>query len=570
MAATSARLTKLYDALPQDAQRRVLEKHLFSLLDTLPEDASNNVLSAVMEMQSRYRTMPKLDLKGKKKEISSLMDALHLDAKLDITRASSNREELQAEVVNSLTSWLNDIWSVVYEYHDDYHQAHVCLLFTADVARSLSEMQGRVGCKCALMNLPIDVSIKARDGSTVKSFALRGPNSLDRAVLWIWREMFVSMLAHGTPSVKRRIPGMFDDIEMTMGWDALERLLYGGNPSMLDEYEGAEDDNYYGQDEEFPDEDIVDYVDEDGDEDYVDEDSHHPGGMCSFHAAHWPPVMEECQVRLRELVEECLHTHFCIMPSLRMFEVIRAISVDPDAADDLLLKETHENATKSPDTFGGALEIYVSKDDAYKIQVILDSHSYLLRPRDTEVLQSAVRVLNDHGFAPFGMQIFERELFESIRTIYAAVTGVFGNVGLDEHKMEIDGILKLRFGSPERKERIQQWTDVIMTHSAPMNPLAFAAMMMGFPMGGPGVQDGGPEDPAGFLDDVDELDPDWEDLKEEFRPPLKDRFDGWHNLSSIWKDGTAMRTVLSNTYAKALQLMPFLRSSDIVDCMIVR
>ncbi|KAG6840870.1 hypothetical protein C0991_003590 [Blastosporella zonata] len=513
--------------------------------------------------------MPKLDLKGKKKEIGYLMEALHLDTKLAITKDRSNREELQAEVVDSLTSWLNDIWSVAYEFHDNYLQAHVCLLFTADVARSLAETPGRSGCKCSLMNMPIDITIKARDGSVVKSFALRGPHGIDRALLWIWREIFVSMLAHGTTSMTRRIPEMFEDIEMTIGWNALERILYGGNSSAFTEYDDFDDDGFYDEDEELHDDNAMDFVDEDGDEDYVDENEHHShGGTCSFHASHWPVSLEQQRIRLREIVEDILHVRFRTMPSLRMFTVIRAISADPRAADLVLLQETNDNATKSSDTFAGALDIYVSKLNAYRIHVMLSSHSHLLRPRDTEVLQSAVSVLNSGGYSAFGLQILERQLFETIRAIYAAVTSVFGNIDLDEHKLDLEGILKLRAGTLERTDRIRRWSDSVVTQAAPMNPVAFAAMMMAFPMGGP-IEEVGPEDPAGFLDDVDESDPDWDDLREEFRPPLKERFDGWIKLAPLWKDASA-KTVMSSTYAKAVKLMPFLRGSDIVDEMVTR
>lgn len=40
------------------------------------------------------------------------------------------------ELIDSLTSWLNDIWSVVYEYHDNYNLAHRCLSLTMEVLSS--------------------------------------------------------------------------------------------------------------------------------------------------------------------------------------------------------------------------------------------------------------------------------------------------------------------------------------------------------------------------------------------------------------------------------------------------
>jgi hypothetical protein len=82
-----------------------------------------------------------LDLKGKKKEINSLFDGLHKDSKMSI-RERSDRQELLEELFDSLTSWMNDIWSVVYEHHFGYIYAHTCLLFVADVVSKLDGLPG--------------------------------------------------------------------------------------------------------------------------------------------------------------------------------------------------------------------------------------------------------------------------------------------------------------------------------------------------------------------------------------------------------------------------------------------
>ncbi|KAG6910173.1 hypothetical protein DXG01_012622 [Tephrocybe rancida] len=414
--------------------------------------------------------------------------------------------------------------------------------------------------------MPIDVTIKARDGKAVKSFALRGPDAMRKVALWIWREIFMSMLAHGTPFVIRSIPEMIAEIEALLGWRALERLLSGGNPSVLDEYEGG-DDGLYEEDEDLDDNNAIDYVEEDGDEDFVDEDAYHGSGMCPFHGGHWPASMEGHRLQLQKLVENHLHTAFRAMPSMDLFKVIRAISVDPRTADHVLLEETDENATKSSDTLNAALEIYTSKRNAFRLHAVLSSHSHLLRPQDTETLQHAVRILANGGYALFGLHIFERELFEAARAIYASLIAVFGNIELAEYKVCVEEILKLRPGSLERKNSIERWIDLVVTQQASMNPMTFTMMMMGLQMGGP--PEGGPDDPAGFLDNVDQNDSDWDDAMEEFRPPLKERFDGWIELSLLWKE-ISTNAVLSGVYAKAVQLMPFLCGADIVEQMIVR
>lgn len=77
------------------------------------------------------------------------------------------------------------------------------------------------------MNLPVNLSIKKRNGKIIKTFALTGA-TISEALLWLWRDLFVSLLDTGGPSVKQRITEMLTNIEHVMGWEALESLLYGG------------------------------------------------------------------------------------------------------------------------------------------------------------------------------------------------------------------------------------------------------------------------------------------------------------------------------------------------------
>lgn len=84
------------------------------------------------------------------------------------------------------------------------------------------------------MNTEISVSIKDKKiGKVIKCFEVTGPQKVDRILLWIWRDLFVSLCARGSFIEKAKIPSMLEDIESLMGWDALERLLYGGKKSKL-------------------------------------------------------------------------------------------------------------------------------------------------------------------------------------------------------------------------------------------------------------------------------------------------------------------------------------------------
>ena len=62
-------------------------------------------------------------------------------------------------------------------------------------------------------------------------------------------------------------------------------------------------------------------------------------------------------------------------------------------------------------------------------------------------------------------------------------------------------------------------------------------------------------------------DPDLDDFRDEFRPNLRSRFEGWTTLAPILKGGNVSLTKL---YGKAIELMPFLKASDVVTEMIAR
>ena len=74
----------------------------------------------------------------------------------------------------------------------------------------------------------IPITLKRRSGKVVKSWQVNGAHNVEEVLQFIWRDLFLSMLATGTQRQIKKIPEMLDDIEDIMGWTALERLLYGG------------------------------------------------------------------------------------------------------------------------------------------------------------------------------------------------------------------------------------------------------------------------------------------------------------------------------------------------------
>jgi hypothetical protein len=71
----------------------------------------------------------------------------------------------------------------------------------------------------------------------LKRFTLAGAAQLDKPLLWIWRELFVSLLSTRTQQnaveggkgrEEEMVLRMLGDIEGAWGWRALERVWYGG------------------------------------------------------------------------------------------------------------------------------------------------------------------------------------------------------------------------------------------------------------------------------------------------------------------------------------------------------
>lgn len=119
---------------------------LFLYLLKIISNCCPKVVSAASRLQTRYSALPTLDLKGKKKEIESLLEELVLDSKRSFIRERSNRDELLSEIIESLTSWLSDIWVVVYEFNVHFALAHECLLYAAGVLAQLNSAPDIGGC----------------------------------------------------------------------------------------------------------------------------------------------------------------------------------------------------------------------------------------------------------------------------------------------------------------------------------------------------------------------------------------------------------------------------------------
>ncbi|KAJ7123199.1 hypothetical protein C8R44DRAFT_785527 [Mycena epipterygia] len=541
----STNFMQLFNSLPADARQSLVEKRLAPLLDYVPKERAKKVMKSANLLQSRYSDIPILDLKGKKKETYILLAELSRDSKRAIVRERSNREEVLAEIVDSMVNWLNHIWSVVYEYNVLFEEAHACLLFVAEVLSTLNSTPGQ--CKCSIANLTIDLTIR-RKGKTIKEFSLAGARNIDRALLWIWRDLFVSMLAKGKHAEK--IPEMLADIEDSLDWHALERMLYGGSGSPSSAFDDEDEEDF------------------EVDETCLEEESWDDGPcQCRRHASHWSEEVNEHRIPLRNLVHQHLLDLFELTPSHKLFSTILAINPDSGATESELLNTLSRIAGSSAETLVAALDIHGSEGNPAAIMTLLDEHAYLLRPRDAHVLQAAVSVLAEfNSFHARALQLAEKELLDSAAAVRAAVRAAFHRVEDKAPVAALAEILKLRADSIQRQRRVNAWVDSVITPgAAAAHPMAFAAMIMGFPLVA-GMEDADDMDILGYLD-MDQRDPELEDLRDEFRPKLRERFDGWVSTVTAMKGGSGL---LGRLYFKIVEDMPYFKVHDVAEEMLNR
>ena len=343
-----------------------------------------------------------------------------------------------------------------------------------------------------------------------------------------------------------------------------KRVLYLIHEGLADE-DGMDDEDYYDSEEEESIFDDEPCIGEDAEEDDSEYDSDVSLDCpCNLHAPYWSPRINKERLRLKEYVEKRLMAVFKVTPTQRLYNTLLAISSETYLTSLELSSIISRIAGDTPDNLVAALDIHIGNGEASKIVSLLDSYSYLLRPRDAVTLQCAVAMLEESSYHTRAVAILEKELGECLRAIYSNVRSCFSLIEEEANKKEITEILKLKTSSSARQDRIVSWVDRVVTpNNGPIHPMAFAAMMMGLPMI-PGGDDPDEGDFLNFLD-LESNDSDLEDLRDEFRPNLKGIFNGWVHLGSSIKGGAL---ILAKTYVKALEQMPWLAGSDIVAEMV--
>lgn len=203
---------------------------MFALLDAIPKDKAKELLATASGLQ---KDTP--NFKAKRKELENLYDLFIRDSKIGFTRERSRRDEILDEILSSIASYLQILWHVVYEDQLCFSEAHQSLLFIVQMIRRLNNVpthpESACNCRSPLIQAPFKFSIRKTSGKVVRLFRLsdRRLKDMNKVLLWVWRECFISMVAANKAG---QITPMLEDIEALMGWEALERMLYGGRYGM--------------------------------------------------------------------------------------------------------------------------------------------------------------------------------------------------------------------------------------------------------------------------------------------------------------------------------------------------
>jgi hypothetical protein len=354
--------------------------------------------------------------------------------------------------------------------------------------------------------------------------------------------------------------------------DQVSRLHF--IPHTISDYVGDTGDGVRGYDSQ---EDLdSEMYDAEEEEELLTENEDDEGGsqdyrsLSPFHADHWPKSINFPINAVRDLVQQCLVSYFHISPSLELYTSIKNISTDMPTVRRSLLETMESNACWSSDNFAAALTIFAEEESAEVIWRLHTRGAHLLRPRDATDYQTAVVSLaSKPAYRSRAQKICQDQLIVIAREFRAELCLPFSRLYDSARVSELTALLKQNRIS--RKGSVESWVTAISTpnagHQGHPNAMAFAVMMMGLPMPVVGGELGVVEDLNG-LDLGKEGDPDLEDLRDEFRPQFKSRFQGW--LEATLTIGKSADQVFSAVSTELLTMMPFLRGSDIVNEMLDR
>lgn len=274
-----------------------------------------------------------------------------------------------------------------------------------------------------------------------------------------------------------------------------------------------------------------------------------------YYAEHWNYKLVKQVPRFRQLVQQRMVEIFKASPSMLLYTLILALSPDVQS----VTRELHEIlswlAPASTNSLATALGIYCTESKFDEVASLLESHVFLLRPRESYAIHESVRALatsHKPAHRELALSIAEKQLLDALESIRHTVLGPFPGLDSEESHSAFWQIEKLSSQTAERQERVRRLVESVSTPGmGDMNPLAVAAMMMGMPIPIP-IPIPAQGDGAGFNEaaeaaiaaataavaagavnvgdanvGIDLHDPDLSELQEAIKPDLKNRFEAW-------------------------------------------
>lgn len=137
------RFQRILDNEPISVQRQIVRETLVPLLDRVSKSEAEGILLRARKTTGRYRTLPNIDLGMKKVEVNNLLDDLMRLVKSRPETSHAHFDSIMYEAIESVSSWLNDVWTTAFEFGLDFVKMHSCLVFSIGVIDHIQSMKGR-------------------------------------------------------------------------------------------------------------------------------------------------------------------------------------------------------------------------------------------------------------------------------------------------------------------------------------------------------------------------------------------------------------------------------------------
>ena len=90
-----------------------------------------------------------------------------------------------------------------------------------------------VRCSGGLTGIYVPITIKDKHGNVIKSATKQGIRNVEDIIMWICRELMISMLETGDSAHATRVSLMLVDMDDFVGWQGLDKMIRGGRRGQL-------------------------------------------------------------------------------------------------------------------------------------------------------------------------------------------------------------------------------------------------------------------------------------------------------------------------------------------------